>query len=252
MPADIIVPARAAAWSNANASIITQSGVVAALCRQTTNLASFNTLASSIDGVTLQGLASTAASRLVLLASQTNQVQNGLYVAGNNGNLVSVTGSFDGSGNYVKTGLVVGRLYYFAQSTAGNTITNGTITLTGSGFIAPNASGNLTITGTPLATQLNSMVEASLDRSTLFDSTEELPVDLVVRVDQGSGNKPEYWRLTAQPATVGSSNIVFAQVTTASITPARAANWDDTAATTITPSRATAWDNTPAAYPPVV
>ena len=250
MSADIIVPGRAAAWSNASAVFIAQSGTVAALCRQATNLAAFTPLASSIDGVTLQGLATTAGNRLVLLANQTTPAQNGLYVASNNGATVSVTGTFDAGGAFVKTGLTVGRLYYWLRNTAGNTITNGTITLSESGFIAPNTLGNLTFNGTPSAAQLNFLVEASLDRSFEFNSPEELPADLMVRVDQGSGSKPEYWRLTAQPVTIGTSGIVFEQTSATIITPSRGAAWDNTSASNITPARAAAWDNTPAVIIP--
>lgn len=249
MPADIIVPGRAAAWSNTPPNTIPQSQIVDALCRTTANLTTFNSTTSSIDGVTLQGLQSTASSRLVLVGSQTTKSQNGLYIAGNNGNVVSLTGSFSAGGTLVKSGLTVGRLYYWGKGN-GTQITNGTVTLTASGFIASDGSGNVTITG-PASTPISDiMVEASLDRSTSFDSAEEFN-DLTVRVNQGSGTKPEWWRQSATVVTVGTSTIQFDQLTTAAtITPGRAAGYDKTAGSIITPGRAAAWDNTPAVIIP--
>lgn len=249
MPADIIVPGLAAAWSNTPPNTIPSNQIVDALCRTTANLTTLNSTPSSIDGVTLQGLASTASSRLVLVGSQTTKSQNGLYVAGANGNAVTLTGSFSAGGTLVKTGLTVGRLYYWGAGN-GTQASNGTVTLTASGYITTDGSGNITFTGPANATITDVLIEASLDRSTRFDSAEEF-ADLTVRVNQGSGTKPEWWRQSATVVTVGTSIIQFDQITAAaSITPSRGAAFDDTAASTITPSRAAAWDNNPAVIIP--
>lgn len=253
MPADIIVPGLAAAWNNASAATIGQPAVVSALCRTTANLTAFTQITSSIDGVTLQGTGATAQSRLVLVNSQSTQSQNGIYAASSAGSSVALTGSFSAGGTLTKSGLTVGRLYYWTKGN-GTQISNGSgsVILTESGFIAPDISGNVTITGPANTAITDTMSEASLARATLFDSVEELPVDLVVRVDQGSGTKPEWWRNTAQPLIMGTSSIVFAQTSSVSITPGRATTWDNTSATTITPGRAAAWSNTPAdAIPPI-
>lgn len=249
--ADIIIPDRAAAWSNAPAAIIAQPTVVSALCRTTANLASFTQLASSIDGVTLQGTGATAQARLVLLASQTTQSQNGLYAASSVGASVTLTGSFSAGGTLTRTGLTVGRLYFWTKGN-GTQISNGggSIVLTESGFIAPDNSGTLTITGPANTAITDTMSETSLARAALFDSVEEFPAELAVRVEQGSGTKPEWWRLTAQPVTLGTSAIVFAQTSAAIITPSRGAASNDTPAGLITPSRAAAFDNTAAAIIP--
>lgn len=251
MPADIIIPAEAAAWSNTPAVAIASASVVSALCRTTANLASFTQLASSIDGVTLQGTGATAQSRLVLMASQSTQSQNGLYAASSVGGSVVLTGSFSAGGTFTRTGLTVGRLYYWTKGN-GTQVSNGagSIVLTESGFIAPDNSGTLTITGPANTAITDTMSETSLARATLFDSVEEFPVDLVVRVEQGSGTKPEWWRLTAQPVTMDTSAIVFAQTSATIITPSRGAAFNDTPAGIITPSRAAAWDNTPAVIIP--
>lgn len=251
MPADIIVPDRAAAWSNTPAAAIASAGVVSALCRTTANLASLTQLDSSIDGVTLQGAGVTAQSRLVLLASQSTQSQNGLYVASSTGASVTLTGSFNAGGMITVTGLTVGRLYHWTKGN-GTQISNGVgnIILTESGFIAPDNFGMVTITGPANTAITDTMSETSLARATLFDSVEEFPVDLLVRVEQGSGTKPEWWRLTAQPLTLGTSAIVFAQTSATIITPSRGAAFNDTPASIITPARAAAWDNTAAVIIP--
>jgi hypothetical protein len=230
MPADPITNPLAAAWDNTAPGAATNADAaafsnnppasaanaarVSCIARATSNVASFSICPSTFDGVSMQGTGSTSNLRRVLLHQQTNNVQNGIYVAAPNGNTVSVTGNFT-AGVYTKTGLTVGRLYYFLLNTAGNSISNGTITLTESGYIAPNGSGALTIYGTGGNAQLNFLVEASLERALEFNEPNEFPTDLLVRVEAGTpaASYPDWWRLTAPVPVIGTSPVIFEEIT---------------------------------------
>lgn len=242
MPADPITPGLSAAFSNTAPTATGVPAIVSAVCRVQTNLASFGPIAGTIDGVSLQGAMTTRDSRLVLLTAQTTPSQNGLYVASNGGATVNVTGTFNGSGAFTASGLTSGRLYYFLQNTPGNTISNGTFTLSESGFIFAVGT-SLTINGTPGASQLNFLVEANLVRASLFDAPNEFPDDLLVRVDGGTG-APAWWRLTAPVPTVGTSSVLFSQVTVGSLDVGGEDDaFSNTAPAGITPANAAAFDN---------
>ena len=207
-------PDDAAAFTNNAPASAAFASRVFCIARATANVASFTTCPSTFDGVSMQGTGATVGQRKVLLHLQTNNVQNGIYVAAQNGATISVTGNFT-AGVYTKTGLTVGRLYYFLLNTAGNSVTNGTITLTESGYIAPNASGALTILGTGSNAQLNFLVEATLERAVEFNEPNEFPTDMLVRVESGTpaASYPDWWRLTGPVSTIGTSPVVFDEIT---------------------------------------
>lgn len=201
------------AFSDTPPSLVGVAQRVAVLCRQSTNLSSFSTCPASVDGQSLQGTFSTRTSRLVFLANQTATSQNGVYQTNGTGTAVDITGTYDGTtGLLVKSGLTESRLYYFTKNTAGTSVTNGTVTLTENGFIAPASGGTLTFSGTPGASLLNYLVEAQLGLTTNFDEPNEYPRDLVVRVTAGTG-APTWWRLTSTVTVIGTSPVVFEQIT---------------------------------------
>jgi len=185
----------------------------------------------------------------ILVTDQTTQAENGIYTPGPTGGAsVAVNVSYDGAGSYIKTGLTVGRLYYFTQISPGERCSNGTVTLTESGALIPSVSGTLQfLNGASGATNANLLNEAKLLRSSLFDQPNEFPMSLVARVLYGT-DANKWYALTSVVSIIGSSAITFAQSVVAAITAAvnSVSTFDNTGPTTITPSRATAFDNTSA------
>lgn len=230
MPADPITPSLAGAWSNTPPEELSRNSRASVACRATANIADLSVCASSIDGVSLQGSLATVNNRRVLLTEQSDNTQNGIYVAYNANLTIESLGIYDGAGVYVKSGLVVGRLYYFNRA-SGHSVTNGTVTLNESGFIAPNGSGQLTFNG-PISGNagLNGLFEAGLTRATGFDTANELPTNLLVRVEGGTDTPPDWYVLTSTVATVGVSPVVFAKVTVGAATPNFATPFDNTGA----------------------
>jgi hypothetical protein len=245
MPADPITPGLSAAFSNTLPTATGVPAVVVAVCRATTQTSLSSGVLGTIDGVNLTGAGATRDSRMVLLTGQTAPAENGLYVTSNGGSSITVTGTFNGSGNYSVTGLTAGGLYYFLQNTAGNTISNGIDVLTESGYIRANST-TLTISGSPGGSQLNFLVNATLIRATLYDSPNEFPDDLLVRVTGGTG-APTWWRLASVVTTLGTSPVTFSQVTVGSLdTGTDDDPFDNTAPATATPANSTDFSNTAA------
>lgn len=260
MPADPITPSRAAAWDNTAPDVVGVPSRFACAVRGQSNLASLIQITGTIDGVSLTGTLATAVARALLLTAQTNQSQNGIYTTAAYGSNLTLPATFSGGGIATKTGLTVGRLYLWTKVN-GTNITNGTTTLTESGFITPNVSGNLTLNGGDGDPVNDTLRECQWSRYSLFDNPNEFPTDLIVRVDGGTSINT-WWRLTSTNIfNVGTNAITFAQVTTGqldvgydddpwdntaptSITPSRAAAFDDTAPAGKNPVNATAWDNT--------
>ena len=277
MPADPITPGLAAAWSNTNPTVFGVPSRFTAAVRAQSSQTIGATLTGTFDSVNLQGTIATVSSRAVLLTAQSGTTQNGIYVTGAGSVAVDISATF-GGGTKVVSSLTVGRLYYWIQSN-GYTVTNGTETLTASGFITASSGGSLTFTGPAAAFQTDSLYEAGLVRLSLFDAPNEFPVELVVNVTGGTSANT-WWELTSTVTSVGSSPVIFTQITVASLdvgfednpfdntppvnaTVAEAAPYDNTSPTPVmpnlsqsfvnttpdgkTPSNATAFDNTSAA-----
>jgi len=277
MPADPITPGLAAAWSNTNPTVFGVPSRFTAAVRAQSSQTIGATLTGTFDSVNLQGTLATVSSRAVLLTAQSGTTQNGIYVTGAISVAVDISATF-GGGTKVVSSLTVGRLYYWIQSN-GYTVTNGTETLTTSGFITGSPGGSLTFTGPAAAFQTDSLYEAGLVRLSLFDAPNEFPVELVVNVTGGTSANT-WWELTSTVTSVGSSPVIFTQITVASLdvgfednpfdntppvnaTVAEAAPYDNTSPTPVmpnlsqsfanatpdgkTPSNATAFDNTAAA-----
>ena len=277
MPADPITPGLAAAWSNTNPTVYGVPSRFTAAVRAQSNQTIGATLTGTFDSVNLQGTLSTVSTRAVLLTLQSVTTTNGIYITGAGSVAVDISATF-GGGTKVVSSLTVGRLYYWIQSN-GYTVTNGTETLTASGFITASSGGSLTFTGPAAVFQTDSLYEAGLVRLTLFDAPNEFPVELVVNVTGGTSVNT-WWELTSTVTSVGSSPIVFSQITVASLdvgfednpfdntppvaaTVAEAAPYDNTSPTPVmpnlsqsfvnatpdgkTPSTAAAFDNTAAA-----
>lgn len=277
MPADPITPGLAAAWSNTNPTVFGVPSRFTAAVRAQSSQTIGATLTGTFDSVNLQGTLATVSSRAVLLTAQSGTTQNGIYVTGAGSVAVDISASFGGGTKVVST-LSPSRLYYWIQSN-GYTATNGTETLTTSGFITASSGGSLTFTGPAAAFQTDSLYEAGLVRLSLFDAPNEFPVELVVNVTGGTSANT-WWELTSTVTSVGSSPVIFTQITVASLdvgfednpfdntppvnaTVAEAAPYDNTSPTPVmpnlsqsfvnttpdgkTPSNATAFDNTAAA-----
>jgi hypothetical protein len=258
MPADPITPGLAAAWSNTNPTVYGVPSRFTAAVRAQSNQTIGATLTGTFDSVNLQGTLATVSSRAILLTAQSVTTQNGIYTTGAGSVAVDISATF-GGGTKVVSSLTVGRLYYWIQSN-GYTVTNGTETLTASGFITASSGGSLTFTGPAAAFQTDSLYEAGLVRLTLFDAPNEFPVELVVNVTGGTSVNT-WWELTSTVTSVGSSAIVFSQITIASLdvgfednpfdntppvaaTVAEAAPYDNTSPTAVTPSLSQSFANT--------
>ena len=242
MPADPITPGLAAAWTpNSPAAYGVPSRFTAAV-RAQSNLTLATALSGTLDGVSLQGTAATVGSRAVLLTAQSTTAQNGIYVTSASGTSVNISASF-GTGTKVVTGLTAGRLYYWSKSNGYNA-TNGTETLTESGYIAASPSGTLTFQGPASTAQNDQLNEAVLARLNLFDAPNEFPVELVVNVTGGT-SAATWWQLVSVVTTVGSSAITFSQITVSSLDVGYEDNgFDNAAPGNRTPNNATAFQDT--------
>ena len=242
MPADPITPGLAAAWNNASPTIYGVPSRFTAVVRAQSNLTLAAALSGTLDGVILQGTAATVASRAVLITAQSTPAQNGIYVTAAGATSVNISASF-GTGTKVVTGLTAGRLYYWNQSNGYN-VTNGTETFTESCLIAASPSGTLTFQGPASTAQSDQLNEAVLARYSLFDAPNEFPVELVVNVTGGTSANT-WWQLTSNVTTVGSSQIIFAQITVGSLDIGTEDNvFDNTPPGAATPNNAAAFDNT--------
>ena len=242
MPADPITPGLAAAWSNSTPTIYGVPSRFTAVVRAQSNLTLAAALSGTLDGVSLQGTAATVASRAVLVTAQSTPAQNGIYVTASGATSVNITDSF-GGGTKVVTLLTAGRLYYWSQSNGYN-VSNGTETLTVSGYISASPSGTLTFQGPASTAQSDQLNEAMLARMSLFDAPNEFPVELVVNVTGGTSANT-WWQLTSTVTTVGSSQIIFTQITVGSLDIGTEDNvFDNTPPGAATPNNAAAFDNT--------
>ena len=242
MPADPITPGLAAAWSNSTPTIYGVPSRFTAVVRAQSNLTLAAALSGTLDGVSLQGTAATIASRAVLVTAQSTPAQNGIYVTASGATSVNITDSF-GGGTKVVTLLTAGRLYYWSQSNGYN-VSNGTETLTVSGYISASPSGTLTFQGPASTAQSDQLNEAMLARMSLFDAPNEFPVELVVNVTGGTSANT-WWQLTSTVTTVGSSPVTFTQITVVSLDIGTEDNvFDNTPPGAATPNNAAAFDNT--------
>jgi len=242
MPADPITPGLAAAWSNSTPTIYGVPSRFTAVVRAQSNLTLAAALSGTLDGVSLQGTAATVSSRAVLVTAQSTTSQNGIYVAAAGATSVDISASF-GAGTKTQTGLTAGRLYYWSQANGYN-VTNGTETLTVSGLIAASPSGTLTFQGPASTGQADQLNEAVLARLNLFDAPNEFPVELIVAVTGGTSANT-WWQLTSTVTTVGTSPVIFAQITVGSLDVGLEDNpFDNTPPGAATPNNATAFDNT--------
>jgi hypothetical protein len=242
MPADPITPGLAAAWSNSTPTIYGVPSRFTAVVRAQSNLTLAAALSGTLDGVSLQGTAATVASRAVLVTAQSTPAQNGIYVTASGATSVNITDSF-GGGTKVVTLLTAGRLYYWSQANGYN-VSNGTETLTVSGYISASPSGTLTFQGPASTAQSDQLNEAMLARLNLFDAPNEFPVELVVNVTGGTSANT-WWQLTSTVTTVGSSPVTFTQITVGILDIGTEDNvFDNTPPGAATPNNAAAFDNT--------
>lgn len=243
MPADSITPGLAAAWTVLLPTVYGVPSRFTAAVRAQSNLTLAAALSGTLDGVSLQGTAATVASRAVLVTAQSTTSQNGIYVAAAGGTSVNISASF-GTGTKVVTGLTAGRLYFWNQANGYNA-TNGTETLTESGLIAASPSGTLTFQGPASTGQADGLNEAVLARYTLFDAPNEFPVELIVAVTGGTSVNT-WWQLTSTVTTVGTSPVIFTQITVGSLDVGLEDNpFDDTPPGSKSPNNATGFDNVP-------
>jgi hypothetical protein len=249
MPADPITPSLATAWSNTAPS--EASGIprrLYAFVRQATNFAIPGSgglgVVPTFDGVSIEGHESTAPERLLLLTNQSTPSQNGIYRPTADVTGPTMSGTFAaGTGLFTKTGLVVGRLYQWTKASNETSCTNGTVTLTESGFIQATAGGNLTFLGQPSTAVSSQLWQTFLTRDASFNSPEEAAAGTLVTVTGGSSGV-SVWRLRNDVVTFGATVVAFDQVTADGITPGGAAAWDNTAPGSATPGTAAAFDNT--------
>jgi len=207
-----ITPSGASAFSNTAPETRAVVAKTEAWARPTANLSSLTTTTGTIDGASLVGTAATRQSRLVLLTEQTTESGNGLYAAGTTGTSVSLSGaSYDGSGEYEKTGLTAGRLYYWAPGAFGTSVEGlAGATLTEAGFIVPYAGGTLIMYGTATEGVDATLKEANLVRADAFDSVADFIAGQTVAV-LGTTTRT-WWRLITAPTAIGSSDIIYSQI----------------------------------------
>ena len=242
MPADPITPGLAAAFTVLLPAAVGVPSRFTAAVRAQSSQTIGATLTSTFDSVNLQGTLATVSSRAVLLTAQSVTTQNGIYVTGAGSVAVDISASF-GGGTKVVTTLSMSRLYYWIQSN-GYTVTNGIETLTTSGFITASSGGSLTFTGPAAQFQTDSLYEAGLVRLSLFDAPNEFPVELVVNVTGGTSLNT-WWQLTSTVTSVGSSPIVFSQITVGNLDVGFEDDaFNNTVPDTKTPGNNAAFDNT--------
>jgi len=242
MPADPITPGLAAAWSNTTPTVYGVPSRFTAAVRAQSNQTIGATLTGTFDSVNLQGTLATVSGRAVLLTLQSVTTTNGIYVTGAGSVSVDITASF-GGGIKTVTGLTPGRLYYWIKSN-GFSADNTVDTLTESGFITASGAGTLLFQGPAAAFQTDTLNEAGLVRLTLFDAPNEFPVELVVNVTGGTSVNT-WWQLTSTVTSVGSSPIVFSQITVASLDVGFEDNpFDNTPPVAATVAEAAPYDNT--------
>jgi hypothetical protein len=242
MPADPITPGLAAAWSNTNPTVYGVPSRFTAAVRAQSNQTIGATLTGTFDSVNLQGTLATVSGRAVLLTLQSVTTTNGIYVTGAGSVSVDITASF-GGGIKTVTGLTPGRLYYWVKSN-GFSADNTVDTLTESGFITASGAGTLLFQGPAATFQSDLLNEAGLVRLTLFDAPNEFPVELVVNVTGGTSINT-WWQLTSTVTSVGSSPIVFSQITVASLDVGFEDNpFDNTPPVAATVAEAAPYDNT--------
>jgi hypothetical protein len=242
MPADPITPGLAAAWSNTSPAAYGVPSRFTAAVRAQSSQTIGATLTGTFDGVGLQGTLATVSNRAVLLTAQSGTTQNGIYVTGAGSVFVDISASF-GAGTKVVTGLTAGRLYYWIQSN-GFSVTNGTDTLTSSGFIVASPGNSLTFTGPAAVFQTDNLYESGLVRLTLFDQPNEFPVELVVNVTGGT-SAATWWQLVSVVTSVSSSPIIFSQITVGSLDIGFEDNpFDNTPPQAAAPGNAAGFDNT--------
>lgn len=211
MAVDQIIPARAAAFSNTSPDQIGVAARVDVLIRLQSNVASMTPISGTQDGIPFNFAAS--APPFALMTAQSTVAENGIYTPSPVGGAsVAAAGTFDVSGNYIKTGLTVGRLYYVTINHPGERVTNGTFTLTESGGILPAGDGSLTFqNGANGATNTNTINEAKWVRAPLYDQPNEFPTQMVVRVQFGTDAKT-WWNLRQTVPLLGSSPIYFDKI----------------------------------------
>ena len=208
-----ITPSGASAFSNTAPETRAVVAKTEAWARPTANLSSLTTTTGTIDGASLVGTVATRQSRLVLLTEQTTESGNGLYAAGTTGTSVSLSGAFyDGSGEYEKTGLTAGRLYYWAPGPFGTSVEGlAGATLTEAGFIVPYADGSLILYGAATEGVSDSTLkEANLVRADAFDTVADFIAGQTVAV-LGTTTRT-WWRLDTAPTAIGSSDIIYSQI----------------------------------------
>lgn len=247
MPADPITPSLGTAWSNTPPS--QTPGIplrLYAFTRQASNLSipgSGGAGCSAVfDGVSIAGPLATVSDRLVLLHAQTALAQNGLYRPFEDDSNVTLSGNFDSiTGLYVKSGLTTGKLFSFRQQN-GETVTNGTITLTADGFIEASAGGTLTFSGTNGSPVSSFLWYTYMVRDASLDNTAEATAGSIVVVRAGASGS-SLWSLRSNVATIGTNSMIFDQVIVSSFTPGNATAFDNTAATQLVPGIAASFDN---------
>lgn len=211
-----ITPSGATAFSNTAPETRAVVAKTEAWARPTSNLASLSTTAGTIAGASLFGTAATRQSRLVLLTEQSTTSQNGLYAAGTTGTAVSMSGAtYDGAGEYDKSGLTLGRLYYWQPGANGQSVEGlDGQTLTEAGFIMPydnTTSGSLMMIGTAGQSAADTVLkEANLVRADAFDTVADFIAGQTVAV-LGTTTRT-WWRLITAPTAIGSSPIVYSQI----------------------------------------
>lgn len=248
MPADPITPSLGAAWSNTPPS--QTPGIqlrLYALARQASNLSIPGSGAGGcpavFDGVSIAGPLATVSDRLVLLHAQSAAAQNGLYRPVEDDAGVTLPSNYDSiTGLATKTGLTVGKLYSFRVGT-GQTVTNGTITLSEDGFIEPSGGGSLTFSGPNGGTVTSVLWQTYMGRDASLDNPAEATAGSIVIV-RGGASGPSLWSLRSNVATIGSSAMNFDQVTVSNFTPSNAGAFDNSNAGSNTPGNSAAWDNT--------
>lgn len=245
MAADPITPGRAAAFQNTSPQLCGVSQSVDVDLMFASNLASFTPLLATQQSVPIWNGPS-APLKKFLLSQQSTNSENGIYVLSYSGGAsVSVSGTFNGSGVYQKTGLTTGRCYYVRIINPGEYASNGVDYIFSEGPLPCAPDGSITFyNGATGATNSALLNEAKLVRHPYFDSNTELIAGLKVHVLFGTYAETWYG-LTATVPIVGSNPVNFSAVSTSSIgsftgSPA----FDNTGPSGITPGRAASFDNT--------
>ncbi len=162
------------------------------------------------DGITVDGLILRNGDEF-LCSAQTAPSQNGVYLLAATGS-EGASGSFNGTGQISLTGQTQTRGFYWVKGNGTSIV--GTTTLTDTGVVKPDASGNLVINGPPNTPNTGSLKAVVANRSAPLNTSAEFQNGVMVRVTGGTANSGTWQYTGISNPTLGTTALPFTKVST--------------------------------------